>query len=216
MGNCKIQRQGDENFCSTCARRWGVDENAPCVQLAPPLRTIVGLTGAAGSGKSTVAKHLHVYCGFRVIKFAAALKNGLAQMMRTVGMSEHEIDRAIEGDMKQQPLDVLCGHTPRHAMQTLGTEWGRNCMGDDFWVNMVRVAIGNTPIGSKIVIDDVRFENEVALIHELGGKVVMITGRGGIDGHHPSEAGVNVVPDMYIVNTGAIADLLTNAHPLSL
>lgn len=30
MGNCKIQRQGDENFCSTCGMRWGVDEPKPC------------------------------------------------------------------------------------------------------------------------------------------------------------------------------------------
>lgn len=42
MGNCKIQRQGDENFCSTCARRWGVDENAPCVQLAPATKDDTG------------------------------------------------------------------------------------------------------------------------------------------------------------------------------
>lgn len=197
MGHCKAIQQSDEMFCAQCNLRWDVnDSDAPACNN----RTIIGLTGVAGSGKSTVAAFLHEFEGFRIIKFAAALKEGLSQMMRTVGMNEADIYRAIEGDMKEKPLDAFGGHTPRHAMQTLGTEWGRNQMGQDFWVNMVRTAIDNTPAGSKIVIDDVRFENEAALIRELGGKVFMITGRGGIAGSHPSEHGV--VPDVTIKNDG--------------
>lgn len=202
---CKAIQQSDEMFCATCGLRWDVNDSEPpaCATI-----TLTGLTGAAGSGKSTVAGFLHEFEGWSIVKFAAALKNGLGHMLRTVGMSESDINDAIEGDMKEAPLDALGGHTPRYAMQTLGTEWGRNHMGQDFWVNMVRARIGNAPAGSKIVIDDVRFENEAALIRELGGKVIMITGRGGIVGEHVSENGV--VPDVTIKNDGDKLALMRN------
>ncbi len=44
----------------------------------------------------------------------------------------------IEGSLKAKPCSLLAGKTPRHAMQTLGTEWGRNCIGDGFWINLWR------------------------------------------------------------------------------
>jgi hypothetical protein len=202
---CKAIQQSDEMFCATCGLRWDVNDSEPpaCATI-----TLIGLTGATGSGKSTVAGFLHEFEGWSIVKFAAALKNGLGHMLRTVGMSESDINDAIEGDMKEVPLDALGGHTPRYAMQTLGTEWGRNHMGQDFWVNMVRARIGNAPAGSKIVIDDVRFENEAALIRELGGKVIMITGREGIVGEHVSEHGV--VPDVTIKNDGDKLALMRN------
>lgn len=27
---CRPRREGDEYFCSECARRWGIDEPSPC------------------------------------------------------------------------------------------------------------------------------------------------------------------------------------------
>jgi hypothetical protein len=202
MTDCKIQRQQDEYFCSTCHSRWDFIDTPPrCGKVG---RTIIALTGAAGSGKSTAARYLTTYERFETIKFAGALKAGLDAMLRYCGVPDHDRRAAIEGSDKETPLAALGGHTPRHAMQTLGTEWGREQMGQDFWVNMVRTAIENTSPGSRIIIDDVRFHNEAALIREMGGKVVMITGRGGIAGSHVSESG-GIVPDVTIENTGDIA-----------
>ena len=63
-----------------------------------------------------------------------------------------------------------------------------------------------------MVVTDIRFENEAAMIRELGGSVWHITGRqaelGGAASHQ-SEAGVVFVPgtDLMIDNSGSIADL---------
>lgn len=128
---------------------------------------IIALTGYAGSGKSTAAKHLVERHGFTLVKFAGPLK----QMMRCLGVGERE----IEGDLKEVPCAVLGGKTPRHAMQTLGTEWGRNLIHSNLWVN-VAMASAEAVLdqGGRVVIDDCRFPNEAVAVEEHGGFVVRI------------------------------------------
>lgn len=156
---------------------------------------IIGLTGPAGSGKSSVAAVLCRYHGFERLKFAAVLKNMLRMIYESMGMVSAEIERRIEGDLKEVPCDYLCGRTPRHAMQTLGTEWGRYLIHPDFWVMVTEAGLR---AGVNYVCDDVRFENEAAMIRSRGGLIVGLAGRGGIAGSHLSEAGV--APDVIISN----------------
>jgi hypothetical protein len=81
----------------------------------------------------------------------------------------------IEGDLKHVPSPYLNDQTPRHAMQTLGTEWGRNCMGEEFWVSAAREQIEMSfENGLNVVVDDVRFPNEADMIRDLGGVMVRI------------------------------------------
>lgn len=61
-----------------------------------------------------------------------------------------------------------------------------------FWLNRARLAIEEAfADGRRVVIDDVRFENEAALIASLGGVVIRIHGRPGSatpgSGAHVSE-----------------------------
>lgn len=156
---------------------------------------LIALTGAAGSGKSTAASYLVEHHGYVRVRFAQPLKD----MMAALGLDE----RHIEGDLKQTPMEELSGQTPRYAMQTLGTEWGRNCMGDDFWVNLWRQ---DALRHERVVVDDCRFPNEAEAIHALGGKIIKITGRGGIAGAHASEAGCGV-SDGQVTNDGCVVDL---------
>lgn len=60
---------------------------------------------------------------------------------------------------------------------------------------------------NDVVIEDVRFENEAALIRELGGVVVHILRPGmAADDTHASEAGVMVDPrDLRIDNSSSTA-----------
>jgi hypothetical protein len=51
---------------------------------------------------------------WRQVKFAGPLKS----MCMALGLTEAH----IEGHLKEVPCELLCGQTPRHAMQTLGTE----------------------------------------------------------------------------------------------
>lgn len=134
---------------------------------------IIALTGLAGSGKSTAAKHLVEKHGFTLVKFAAPLKD----MLRPLGLG----DREIEGDLKEVPCALLGGRTPRHAMQTLGTEWGRECMDPDLWIRIaLKRAAAELDQGGKVVMDDCRFPNEAEAVLARGGSIVRITR----DGEH--------------------------------
>ena len=117
---------------------------------------IVALTGPAGCGKTTVAKGLERH-GFARVRFAGPLK----AMLRTLGLTEDQVD----GDQKETPCDLLCGKTPRAAMQALGTEWGRDCVGENLWVNAAMKQVDEyIALGVSVVIDDCRFDNEAEAV----------------------------------------------------
>lgn len=127
---------------------------------------IIGIAGYAGSGKSSVAEILIRDHKFERIKFA----DGLKDMLRALGMS----DGWIEGDLKETACPTLLGHTPRYAMQTLGTEWGRKCIGEDFWVRYWTQRVRGrqaTSMARGIVVDDVRYLNELDAVAGLGGRL---------------------------------------------
>lgn len=142
---------------------------------------IIAFTGRAGSGKSTAAQHLVAEYGFTLVKFAGPLK----QMMRQLGLG----DREIEGDLKESPHPLLGGKSPRYAMQTLGTQWGRQLIHSDLWVNAaMQIAFDVLDNGGHVVIDDCRFPNEAAAIVNARGSIVHIVRAGaGIAGGHVSE-----------------------------
>jgi len=122
---------------------------------------VVGFIGKKQSGKTTAAKHLVDNYGYVRIRVADALK----QMLYALGLTEREVD----GDLKECACDVLCGMTPRHAMITLGTEWGRNMIHPRLWVKKLDgqmcylMAKGHR----KFVIDDIRFMNEAEWIKDI-------------------------------------------------
>ena len=206
MDHCKAHRQSDEMVCSHCGLRWDMNDPEPpkCQPRREPLVRLIGLSGAAGSGKSTAAQYLQDAHHYHRKRFAQPLKDALRRILQGAMVDDHTIERMIEGDLKETPATVLLGKTPREAMQTLGTEWGRNCIGGDFWVNLMRHALDTSKRGSLIVIEDVRFHNEVRLIRAYGGKIIRMEGRGGIPGVHVSEKGVE--PDLTCYNGGSITE----------
>jgi len=124
---------------------------------------IIGFSGKMGSGKTTAAKYLVQHHGFHRVRFAGPLK----AMMASLGLSNEE----IEGNLKEKQCELLCGKTPRWAMQSIGTEWGRDMIGSEVWVNAWHRARQGLEL---VVVDDVRFENEAAAIKAAGGLLVRI------------------------------------------
>lgn len=185
-----------------------LDDHIAAAVYAPQFPRIVGVSGYAKSGKSTVAEFLIAEHGFKRFKFADILKD----MLRAVGLT----DAHIEGDLKEVPTDALCGKTPRQAMQSLGTEWGRKCMGDDLWVNLWEQRVMEYLAGSAdalVVVDDVRFPNELQRVLRLGGVVLRIE-RPGIapTNSHPSETAIDDAPGMvWMTNDGSIEELQRQA-----
>lgn len=166
---------------------------------------VVAFTGKAGSGKSTAADHL-VARGWVRVKFADPLKDMMRALLAASGMTPAEIERRIEGDLKEQPEPMLAGRTPRYAMQTIGTEWGRDLIGSGLWIGIAEAQIlRRLQAGQNVVIDDCRFDNEADVVRRLGGLIVELQGRGGIAGAHQSERGVQ--PDLVHHNDGTLAEL---------
>lgn len=162
-------------------------------------RPIIAFTGKLKSGKSEAARTLYSR-GFTVVKFAGALK----QMMTVLGLTDAE----IEGVMKELPCKVLCGKSPRYAMQTIGTDWGRDMIGPDLWVNVWKHKVESYNGIIPVVNDDCRFPNEAEAIRSLGGIVVRIE-RAGLDSiiksSHPSED-MDFKADMTIHNDGTLEE----------
>lgn len=155
---------------------------------------VVALCGLAQSGKSTCADYLE-RMGYRRIKFASPLKD----MLRALGLDEEH----LEGELKEKPCDLLLGHTPRHAMQTLGTEWGRALIGQDLWRNIwshrVMTALAQ---GINVVVDDLRHLNELEEVRNFPSVSIKVVRPGvGSAGTHSSEQ-YHLDTDFVIFNHG--------------
>lgn len=186
---------------------------------------VIGLTGPARVGKSTVARHLAAeWCGVRR-PFAAPLKRMLARLLSDQGCDDILIRDMLEGVLKEAPSEYFGGRSPRHAMQTLGTEWGRG-LASAYWVDVwLRGLAADAPRPSAdgstrlVIADDVRFPQEVAAIRALGGLVVRIVrpgaGLAGAAGAHASETTDLGEPDMTIVNDGTLDWLQRQADAIA-
>ena len=163
---------------------------------------LIGLTGAAGSGKDTAADYLVTQHAWRKVSFAQPLKDGLCAMF---GWSPDQLN---DRKWKETQLPGI-GKSPRQLMQTIGTEWGREMVHPDLWLLLARRAIEDKLTYRDVVVSDVRFDNEAEMVRSMGGVIVHIT-RAGIGGvtPHVSESGVRMcVSDIRVCNDGDIAGL---------
>lgn len=138
---------------------------------------IIGLySSVPASGKTTVADILIREHGYTHLAFAAPLKSMIRSFLHASGYSTAVIDHFLSPMGKEVELPGLHRCTTRHLMQTLGTEWGRNCISPDVWSQLWhRRASQLLTQGHRIVADDVRFPEEAALIHALSGELWRIS-----------------------------------------
>lgn len=147
---------------------------------------IIGLVGKAGSGKDTAAGMIP---GAKVFSFADPLKEFCAQVFdwpREVLWGPSELRNRYD---PRYP-----GLTPRHALQTLGTEWGRGCY-ENIWADLgirrAKAWLEEYNPALHAVFTDCRFINEARAIREAGGEVWRIirpgSGLSGAASQHSSE-----------------------------
>ena len=127
-------------------------------------------------------------------------------------MTEHYASGLREGGIVGEALDITAPRSPRQIMQWWGTEYRRHTS-PGYWLDKMRNHIARgfgMHQAGLIVITDVRFADEAALVRELGGKLIQITrpGTGESAKQHTSEtAGSEFAPDATIDNTGTVQDL---------
>jgi len=155
---------------------------------------IIGLTGKARSGKDTVGKYLCENHGYARVSFAGPLKDMIGALLK---LSPDELELN-----KDNQLPVI-GYSPRELLQTLGTEWGRQILHENFWVDIARAEILSLQQRNEcsgIVITDVRFENEATVIRDMGGIMAHIDRDCSIHiPKHSSEKGIKMDEEDYLI-----------------
>ena len=146
--------------------------------------TLIGLTGYKQVGKDTVANILVSRYGFVKTGFASPIREYVAKLF---GWSLEELE-----ERKEEPIEDLGGVTARHAMQTLGTEWGRTHIDKDFWVKSWTKRHTRDLAQAPVVVTDVRFPNEAETIIRLGGYVVRVERATDSQDAHISEQPLHV------------------------
>jgi len=108
---------------------------------------IIAIAGKAGSGKSTLAQAI----GYPVLSMAKEVKR-LALDLGWNGVKDHQ---------------------GRKLLQTLGTDLCRDCIDQDYWIECWK----RQYTGGDVIIDDVRFANELEYFTSIGARTVLITSR---------------------------------------
>lgn len=173
--------------------------------------SLIGFMGKKGSGKDTSADYLVKKYGYKKISFATPLKDAIQILF---GFS----DEQLYGD-KKETIDDRWGTSPRKVMQYLGTDIFRNDINkimpnikNNFWTNIMEINYKNELLknkNAKFVIADVRFKNEVDVIHKLGGKIIKIDRNTKHNDNHISENMMDKINDFdhIIDNTSSLNNL---------
>lgn len=188
---------------------------------------IVGITGQINSGKDTIADILQENYNAVKMSFADPLKSYILQIFPETVTRE-----ALWGPSEKRTPEV------RKLLQTFGTDvarahdeqvWVRHTLRRISWFRQTgKDSLGlfdTTHSNRPIVIPDVRFLNEAAMVTEMcGGELVRLLRPLSYDlvqaelgtRNHPSETEMQQIPDASlfdtIINDGTLDELKTKIH----
>lgn len=133
---------------------------------------LIGFSGKKGSGKSYFADYLVNNKLFIKLSFASPLKEIIKILFNLS-------DEDVKDPIKKELINPKFNASPRELMQWLGTDIMREEFNKKFnysgsiWIDSVKDKVKTLLDNNKdVVIDDIRFQNEVDMIHSLGGIVI--------------------------------------------
>lgn len=185
------------------------------------MKVIVFYADRPEAGKSTCAKYLLAngfsHAAFRHAALATPLKEMLMTFLMSAGITMTQAQRYLYGDQKSVVIPEF-GVSGRHLMRTLGTEWGRVCIGPNAWIPALQHTLKyHKERGNNVVIDDVRHRNEAMILKTVYGATFVKVERPGHDSDtsHSSEGELHLWPADYILRNDAdIATLHNKLKPL--
>ncbi len=207
---------------------------------------ILGFAGKAATGKTTAAKHLEPLLNkeCRIVPMAMVLRDEVEAFLRAIGADEAvplvygcqddkvrvfyvDEPKALAQCPKwshfvseHQEIQDSPGQTAvtvRRILQWWGTEYRRS-EDPDYWTKAWGRKVSEYDVDKMyVLVDDVRFINELSVIKEHGGLIVKIE-RPGFDGanNHASETSLDdyAAWDGKILNDGTLEEFKKKAEVL--
>jgi hypothetical protein len=205
---------------------------------------LIGISGAAGAGKDTLARGIAAVDVYGIYHFADPIKLAINAMFGfemgdwndrewkeepipgfEMRLSADYCDRF---DIPRQAVGEVASRSPRFLAQTLGTEWGRLMIDMDIWLKLAqrRYAMISKQatlskgriMGMGMIIPDVRFENEAQWIKDEGGLLLHVERPGQeeiSESSHASEAGFDpALINEVIYNDGPPSKMIADAREI--
>lgn len=156
---------------------------------------IIAFTGKKSSGKTTALEVLEHYYSFNPQNFADPVKVATGFVY---GLKRPEVEDPV---LKETVLDRWPFKSPRYLLQKVGTEMFR-AEDEDVWIQFMKRNLSAMPEEARVVIGDLRFPNEAAMVKEMGGIIVRIEREGlESDDTHSSETLMDSIEaDIVITN----------------
>jgi len=177
---------------------------------------LIGMSGRKRSGKDTFAARLVAEHGFTRVAFADPMREMALALDPYVDLQGFRLSELIDAYgwelAKEQFPEV------RRTLQRLGTEAGRDVLGESLWVDAaMRKVDALRAAGTPVVVTDVRFPNEAEAIDGAGGYLLRVERPGLPEGDlHESETALDTWTqfDGVVGNNRDIADLERQADTM--
>lgn len=181
------------------------------------MHNIIAFCGHKGCGKSEFAKALRDRHDFMMLKMADPIKSATKAILKYMDISDFAIEEYVEGHLKETPISCFDNSlTPRWMMQTIGTDLARKMWYEDFWVDIMKERLHkHMKRDYHVVIDDIRFRNELEMVKEYSGEHKVLTvwldkENVKVDASHESETSLDETwCDITIRNPGTREALVT-------
>lgn len=169
---------------------------------------IIGIIGKKRVGKDTISDYLVNNYNFTKYGFGDPVKQ-ISQIMFDFS------DDQINTDLKEE-IDNRWNVTPREIFQTIGTEFAREYIHlklpnlkvnkGNFWIAKFNIWYNDMLKKNKdfkVVISDVRFNNEYDFLKQLGCIFIKVTRNNNFNDEHKSENELNFLQETdinYLIN----------------
>lgn len=164
---------------------------------------LIAFVGGKGVGKSACATHLASVHNFKRISVADPLKLVVKTLFK---LNDAQLnDSILKETVLQSPIEA----SPRQLMQVIGTDLFRDAfstrfpaMKTSFWALLLDETLTDLLEYTDVVVDDIRFEDEAAIIRKHHGTLIRInrTSYAHNDTHASEQNHQSITTDQCIEN----------------